>query len=399
MRFRIVASLCLFLGLAGGAATAQEPFRIGVMNDQSGPYSDIAGPGSVVAARMAIADFGGKVLGRPIELLVADHQNKPDIGLNIAREWYATKNVNAIFDIVNSAIAIGVQSLAKEQKKAVIFVATSSSDLTTKACSPYGIQWTNDNWSNAVALMRVLLAQNKKTFFFITADYTFGHSVEADATKAIKEGGGQVVGSVRAPLGTADFSSFLLAAQVSKADVVVFANAGADLSTALKQAEEFGLGESQSLAAPITYLSDVHGMGLQLAQGLTFMQSWYWDADDETRAWSKRYFEAMKRMPNDNHAGLYSAITEYLRGVEKAGSDDAAKAFAEMKSKPLSDIYAKNFQVRADGRVINDRILVQVKKPAESKGPWDYLKIVSKIDGAQAYRTLQEGGCDYVSAK
>src|SRR5271169_3625767 len=279
---RTFAYLCaIWLFIAGGRAAADEaPFVIGVMNDQSGPYADLAGPGSVEAARMAIEDFGGAVLGKKIELLAADHQNKVDIGLQIAREWYETRDVRAIFDISNSGVALALQDLAKSHNRLVIFDSASSSDLTGKACSPNGMQWNADNWSNGVSLMRLLVKQGLDTFFFITADYAFGASLEADARDAIAKAGGTVVGAVRSPLNTADFSSFLIAAQASKAKVIVFAITGADLSNALKQANEYNLAPAQYLATPITYLSDVNALGLDVAHGLTFMQSWYWDLNE-----------------------------------------------------------------------------------------------------------------------
>ena len=308
----------LLLTLAAAPARAGEPFRIGVLNDQSGPYADLSGPGGAEMARMAIEDFGGSVLGKPIELLVADHQNKVDVGLAIARQWYDERGVRAIFDITNSGVGLAVQDLAKARDRIVIFDSASSSDLTGKACSPNGIQWNADNWSNGVALMRLLIKQKLDSFYFITADYAFGASLESDARDAIAKAGGTVVGSVRSPLNTADFSSFLLAAQASKAKVIVFAITGADLSNALKQASEFNLAEGQYLATPITYLSDVHAAGLDVAHGLTFMQSWYWDLDDKTREFAKRFYARRGRMPNDNQVAVYSSVRHYLEAVAKA---------------------------------------------------------------------------------
>jgi branched-chain amino acid transport system substrate-binding protein len=275
--------LLLASAAAAKPACAADSFAIGIMNDQSGPYADLAGPGSVEMARMAIEDFGGSVLGKPIELLVADHQNKVDVGLAMARQWYDERGVRAIFDITNSGVALAIQDLAKARDRIVIFDSASSSDLTGKACSPNGIQWNADNWSNGVALMRLLIKQKLDSFFFITADYAFGASLEADARDAIAKAGGTIVGAVRSPLNTADSGYYLIAAQGSGAKVVVFAITGADLSNALKQANEFKLSPGQYLATPITYLSDVNALGLDVAHDLTFMQSWYWDLDDETR--------------------------------------------------------------------------------------------------------------------
>ena len=374
-------------------ARADETFLIGVLNDQSGPYADLAGPGSVEVARIAIEDFGGKVLGKPIELLVADHQNKVDVGLAIARQWYDERGVRAIFDITNSGVALAIQDLAKARNRLVIFDSASSSDLTGKACSPNGIQWNADNWSNGVALMRLLIAKGLDSFSFITADYAFGVSLESDARDAIVKAGGTVVGGVRSPVNTADFSSYLIAAQASKAKVIVFAIAGADLSNALKQANEFKLAPAQYLATPITYLSDVNAIGLDVAHDLTFMQSWYWDLNDQTRAFAKRFFARRQRMPNDNQVALYSSVRHYLEAVARAGTDEAHAVVKSMREARIHDIFTDNGTVRADGRVLYDRYLMRVKTPAESKYPWDYLAVVAKIPAADAFRPPGAGGC------
>ena len=393
---RTFAYLCaLWLVIVGGRAAADEaPFVIGVMNDQSGPYADLAGPGSVEAARMAIEDFGGAVLGKKIELLAADHQNKVDIGLQIAREWYETRDVRAIFDISNSGVALALQDLAKSHNRLVIFDSASSSDLTGKACSPNGMQWNADNWSNGVSLMRLLVKQGLDTFFFITADYAFGASLEADARDAIAKAGGKTLGAVRAPLNTADFSSYLLQAQASQAKVVVLANTGADLSTSLKQASEFGVAPTQYIAAPITYLTDVNALGLAIAHDLVFMQSWYWDLNDQTRAWARRFFERRKRMPNDNQAVLYSSVLHYLEAVAKTGTDDATSVVKAMREAPVHDVFTDNGRLREDGRLVYDRYLMKVKKPDESKYPWDYLSVLAKIPADEAFRPLGSTGCN-----
>ena len=323
-----VFALSVFAALAAlSPARADDALIIGVMNDQSGPYADLSGPGGVAIARMAIEDFGATVLGKPIELLAADHQNKVDVGLQIARQWYDERRVRAIFAINNSGVALALQDLAKARDRIVIFDSASSSDLTGKACSPNGIQWNADNWSNGVALMRLLIAKGHDSFFFITADYAFGASVEADARDAIMHAGGTVVGAVRSPLNTADFSSYLVDAQASKAKVIVFAVAGADLLNALKQASEFHLAPAQYLATPITYLSDVNAAGLDVAHDLTFMQSWYWDLNDQTRAFGKRFFARRQRMPNDNQVALYSSVRHYLEAVARAGTDDTPNRY------------------------------------------------------------------------
>jgi branched-chain amino acid transport system substrate-binding protein len=390
---RRVFAFLLLLTLAAAPARADEAFRIGVLNDQSGPYADLSGPSGAESARMAIEDFGGSVLGKPIELLVADHQNKVDVGLAVARQWYDARGVRAIFDITNSGVGLAVQDLAKARDRIVIFDSASSSDLTGKACSPNGIQWNADNWSNGVALMRLLIKQKFDSFFFITADYAFGASLEADARDAIAKAGGNVAGSVRSPLNTADFSSFLIAAQASKAKVIVFAITGADLSNALKQASEFNLAEGQYLATPITYLSDVHAAGLDVAHGLTFMQSWYWDLDDKTREFAKRFYARRGRMPNDNQVAVYSSVRHYLEAVAKAGTEDTGAVMKAMRETPIHDVFTADGTIRADGRVLYDRYLVRVKTAAESKYPWDYLTVVAKIPAADAFRPPGAAGC------
>ena len=389
----------LSLLTCGAPASADEgSFVLGIMNDQSGPYADLAGPGSVQAARMAIEDFGGSVLGKKIELLVADHQNKVDIGMAIAREWYDARGVEVIFDITNSGVALALQDLAKARHKLVIFDSASSSDLTGKACSPNGFQWNADNWSNGVSLMRLLIKQKLDTFFFVTADYAFGVSLEADARDAIAKAGGKTIGGVKAPLNTADFSSYLLSAQASGAKVVVLANSGADLSTSLKQANEFGLTTSQYIATPITYLSDVNALGLDIAHGLVFMQSWYWDLNDDTRAFAKRFFARTKRMPNDNQAALYSSVLHYLEAVRKTGGGDALAVARAMKDAPIHDVFTDDGKVREDGRVTYDRYLMKAKTPVESKYPWDYLSVVAKIPAEEAFRPLGTAGCNLAGA-
>jgi branched-chain amino acid transport system substrate-binding protein len=392
---RRIFAVCLLIGFAAAAepAHAADSFSIGVMNDQSGPYADLSGPGGVEMARMAIEDFGGSVLGKPIELLVADHQNKVDVGLSIARQWYDERGVRAIFDITNSGVALAIQDLAKARDRIIIFDSASSSDLTGKACSPNGLQWNADNWSNGVALMRLLIKQKLDSFFFITADYAFGASLEADARAAIANAGGTVVGAVRSPLNTADFSSYLIAAQGSGAKVVVFAITGADLSNALKQANEFKLSPGQYLATPITYLSDVNAIGLDVAHDLTFMQSWYWDLDDKTREFAKRFYARRGRMPNDNQVALYSSVRHYLEAVAKAGTDDAASVIKAMREAPIHDIFTANGAIRADGRVLYDRYLMRVKSPADSKYPWDYLTVVARTPAVDAFRPPGAGGC------
>ena len=384
----------IFFALLALTQARAEAFVIGVLNDQSGPYADASGPGGAEIARMAIEDFGGSVLGKPIELLVADHQNKVDVGLQIARKWYDENGARAIFDITNSGVALAIQELAKARNRLVIFDSAASSDLTGKACSPNGMQWNADNWSNGVALMRLLMSKGLDSFFFIIADYAFGASLEADARDAIVKGGGTVVGGVRSPLNTPDYSSYLIAAQASRAKVIVFAIVGADLSNALKQAGEYRLALTQRLATPATYLSDVNAMGLDVAHDLNFMQSWYWDLNDRTRDFAKRFYAKRKRMPNDNQVALYSSVRHYLEAVAKTGTDDTGTVTSAMREAPIRDIFTDNGTVRADGRVLYDRYLMRVKSPAESKYPWDYLEVVAKVPSAEAFRPPGAGGCD-----
>ena len=386
-------ALALALSLFAAPALAEGAFTVGIMNDQSGPYADLAGPGSVQSLKMAVEDFGGSVLGKKIEVLVADHQNKVDVGLNIAREWFDAKGVEAIFDITNSAVALALVDLARSRHRLVIFDSASSSDLTGKACSPYTFQWNADNWSNATSLMRLLIQQKLDTFYFISADYAFGASLERDSRAAIAAGGGKVLGAVKAPLNTADFSSYLLSAQASGAKVVVLANTGADLSNSLKQANEFGLTPKQYLATPITYLSDVNSAGLKIAHGLSFMQSWYWDLDDATRAFAARFEQRTGRKPNDNQVALYSSVRHYLEAVKASGTDDALVVAKAMKAAPIHDVFTADGHVREDGRVTYARYLMKAKTPQESKGPWDYLNVMAKIPADQAFRPLGTTGC------
>ena len=395
----ISAIICGFAAiglLIGGQerASAEDPVRIGVLGDQSGLYSDNGGPGSVMATKMAVEDFGGKVLGRPIEVLTADHQNKTDIGVGIAREWYQSKGVDVIVDFAISSVALAVQDIAKKDNKIALYSTATSSDLVGKACSPNGQQWGDENWSNSAPLMAQLVKKPGTTFFFVTADYTFGAQLEEVSRAAIEKAGGKVVGGVKTPLNSPDMSSYLLSAQSSGADVVVLAIAGGDLITATKQAMEFGITPKQSLATPIMYLSDVNAIGLKNMQNIQFIQSWYWDADDKTRAWAKKYFARMNKMPNANHAALYSAVTHYLKSVAAAGTTETAAVLNKMHETPVSDdVFTQNGRVQANGRVAYDRFLVQVKPPQDSKYPWDYLKVLSRIPAEQAFQAASETAC------
>ena len=383
---------------AGSRAHAAEPFRIGVLADMSGAYADVGGPGSVVAAQLAVEDFGGQVLGRPIEVVSADHLNKTDVGVAIAREWLGPKHVNLILDMGNSAIALAVQGLVRDANRVAIPVSAVTSELTGKACSPNSIQWAQDNWSNGVALMRALRKAGKKTFFFVTVDYSFGLSLEADARAAVLRSGGKVLGAVRHPLNTTDFSSYLLQAQASGADVVVFASAGTDTVNAIEQAHEFGLTPKQVLTAPSFYLSTAHAIGLQKAQGLLVMQSWYWNSDDQTRAWAKRFFARRQRMPNDVHAADYSAVGHYLRAVAKTGTAQGREVIAAMRAAPVKDVFTQDGTIRADNKMVFTRDLMRVKTPAQSHGEWDLFELVTTVPPDQAFRPLHEGGCPMVKS-
>jgi branched-chain amino acid transport system substrate-binding protein len=362
------------------------------MNDESGPYTDLSRPGGVEMARMAIEDFRGSLLDKPIELLVADHQNQVDVGRAIARQWYDERGVRAIFDITNSGVPLAIQDQAKARDCIVIFDFGSSSDRTGKACSPRSIQWNADNWSNTVALIHPLIRKGLDSFFFITADYAFGASLETNAREAIAAGGGTVAGGVRSPLNTADFSSYLIAAQGSGAKVAMFAPPGADVSNAIKQANEFKLSPTEYLTTPITYLSDVHALGLDLAHGLAFMQSWYCDLNDETRALARRPYAKRGRMPNDSQVALYASMRHYLEAVAKAGTDDSETVMKAMRA-AIHDIFTDQGTIRPDGWVLSNRYLMKAKTPAESKYPWDYLTVVAKIPAAEAFRPPGASGC------
>ena len=382
------------LGLrSADAQPSPAPLRIGVLGDFSGPYSAISGEGSATAARFAIADVGGKVLGRPIELVTADHLNKADVGLAIVREWFGPGNVSMITDVANSAIALGIQPLLSEMHRIALYTTVGNGDLVGKACSPLSVLWPHDTWSNTVAPIRALLKQGATTFFLISADYAFGKTLENDATAAIAAGGGKVLGTARHPLNTSDFSTYLLAAQASGAQVVMLLNGGHDFVNSFKQAVEFRLPPKQTIVAPIVFLSDVHSLGLELAQGLQCAQSWYWDQNDATRAWAKRFFDQRHAMPNDTHAATYSAVLQYLRAVERAGTDTAETVMATLRSSTISDVFTPEGHIRPDGKMIFERYLVRVKRPEESRGEWDCLTITTKIAAADGFRPLADSAC------
>lgn len=391
--------LCLATATAR-AQVSDDVVKIGVMNDQSGVYEDITGMKAVEAAKMAVEDFGGTVLGKRIEIVTANHQNKTDIATGIARKWIETEHVDAIADVTGSGIALAVNELLRDKNRVMIVSSAATSDLTGKACSPTTVQFSYDTYALAKSTGTETLKQGGDTWFFITADYAFGHALERDTSKFVEQGGGKVLGSVKAPLGTTDYSSFLLQAQSSKAKIVGLATAGGDTITAIKQAAEFGIQRGgQRLGGLLIYINDVEALGLQTAQGLVLTTSFYWDLNDETRAWTKRFLERTggKRPPNMLQTGLYSGVLQYLKAVKAAGTDDAKAVSAKMRELPVNDFYNKNVIIRKDGRVLHDMYLVQVKSPQESKGQFDDYKILSKLAGKDAYRPENEGGCPFVT--
>ena len=400
---RLQLALVSALAIAGidvSAARAQvsdDVVRIGVLNDQSGLYADLGGPGSVTAARMAVEDAGGAVLGKPVEIVFADHQNKSDIGAALARQWFDVGKVDMAIGFDNSSVALAVEQLAAERNRIAIAGAVGSTAFTGKACTPNEASWIYDSYALTTSLAKSTVAEGRDTWFFITVDYAFGHSLEADATAAVIAAGGKVLGSVRHPLNTSDFSSYLLQAQASGAKVVAFANGGGDMVNAVKQANEFGLTKNQSMVALLIFISDVHSMELKAAQGLKFVTAFYWDRDAESRAWSKRFFEKQGRMPTMAQAGVYSAVRHYLIAIAAAGTDEAKAVMAKMRAIPVNDFYVKNGQLREDGRLVHDMYFSQVKTPSESTKPWDYYNMLGVIPGVQAFRPLAEGGCPLVA--
>jgi branched-chain amino acid transport system substrate-binding protein len=393
----------LALALACGTAQAQVTdgvVRIGVMTDMAGLYSDISGPGSVVAARMAAEDSGVAAKGIKVEVLGADHQNKPDVGSNIVRRWIDVNNVDVIVDVPTSSIGLAVSEIVKAKNKVFLVSGAATSDLTGKACSPNTVHWTYDTWALANGTGKAVVQTGGKTWFFVTADYAFGYALERDTAAVVEANGGKVLGAVRHPFPGTDFSSFLLQAQASKAQVIAFANAGGDTINSIKQAAEFGLVEGgQMLAGLLVFVNDVHALGLRTAQGLIFTESFYWDRNDASRAFAKRFAPQSKgNMPSMVQAGVYGAVLHYLKAVTALQSDADGKAVvAKMKDTPTDDPLFGKGTIRADGRKIHDMYLLEVKKPEESKGPWDYMKIRATIPAAEAFRPLKDGGCPLVS--
>ncbi|TBG55956.1 ABC transporter substrate-binding protein [Rhizobium leguminosarum] len=400
MRKNLIASVA-FLLASSTAVLAQSAtdgkVKIGILNDQSGVYADFGGKSSVEAAKMAVEDFGGKVLDVPVEIVDADHQNKADIASNIARQWYDTEQVDAIMELTTSSVALAVQAIGKDKKKIDIVTGAATTDLTGKACSPYGFHWAYDTHALAVGTGGALVKQGGDSWFFLTADYAFGYSLEQQTSDYVKASGGTVVGAVRHPLSSQDFSSFLLQAQSSGAKVIGLANAGLDTSNAIKQAAEFGITQGgQHLAALLFTLAEVHGLGLEAAQGLTLTEGYYWNRDDESRAFAKKFFARTGKMPNMIHTGTYSAVTQYLKAVQKAGTDETEAVAKQLHEMPVDDAFGRGGTVGANGRMIHDMYLLQVKKPSESKEPWDYFNVLATIPGKEAYIDPAKSGCDLV---
>ena len=374
--------------------------KIGVLDDMSGPYAENTGPGDVASVKFAIADFGGSVLGKPIELVSADFQNKVDVGVGIAKRWYDNENVDLVIGIPNSAVALALVKVAEEKNRIVMPTAAATSELTGKSCGSHSIHWIYDTYGQGKTIVNALSKQGGDTWFFITVDYAFGLAVEADATNFIKASGGQVLGSARHPLNSQDFSSYVVQAQASKAKGLMFANGGGDIINGVKQASEFGLvKQGMRISAPLMQFPDVHGVGLKTAQGLLMASPFYWDMNPEARAFTDRFTKEMGRPPSFIQAGTYGAVLHYLKAVQAAGTDEAKAVMAQMKKLPINDFMTKNGQVREDGRVIRDMYLMQVKTPEESKSAWDLAKIVATVPGNEAFRPLSEGGCPLVGKK
>jgi branched-chain amino acid transport system substrate-binding protein len=393
MKFGLVSTAIAACLILAAPASAQG-VKIGILNDQSGVYADYGGKYSVEAAKMAIEDFGGAVLGQKIELISADHQNKPDLGVSIARRWYDVEGVDMITELTTSSVALAVHELSKTQKKIDIVVGAATSRLTGDACQPYGFHWAYDTHALAVGTGGALTEAGGNTWFFLTADYAFGYALEEDTTTVVKAKGGKVLGSVRHPLNSSDFSSFLLQAQSSKAKIVGLANAGLDTTNSIKQAAEFGIvAGGQKLAGLLLTLAEVHGLGLQAAQGLVLTEGFYWDRNDQSRAFSERFLKRTGRMPNMIQAGTYSATLQYLKAVKAADSKASDAVARKLKELPVDDMFAQGGKVLANGRMVHDLYLFEVKKPSESTKPWDYYKMIATVPGDKAFPTAAESGC------
>ncbi len=409
MRFTSLAPTALAAAIAAALATVAAPaaaqvsdnaVRIGVLTDLSGVYSDVSGKGTVVATQMAIDDFVAKE--KPafkVEMVSADHQNKGDIAANKAREWFEREKVDVASELVTTSVALAVQKIAKEKNRIALVSGAASTRITNEDCNDVTVHWTYDTYAVANGTAKAVTKTGGKKWFFLTADYAFGHSLEKDAGDVVKANGGEVVGTVRHPFPGSDFSSFLLKAQSSGAQIIGLANAGGDTINSIKQAAEFGVTPKQSLAGLLMFITDVHSLGLKVTQNMYLTEGFYWNLNDETRAWSKRFFDAHKRMPTMVQAGQYSSVLHYLKAVKAAGTDDTAKVMAQMKKTPVNDFFAKNGSIRADGRMVHDMYLLQVKKPAESTTPWDYYHVRATIPAAEAFQPLSASKCPLVAKK
>jgi branched-chain amino acid transport system substrate-binding protein len=400
-------AVCTFLAVAAAGALAQAKgkvsdgvVKIGVLTDMTGYYSDLAGAGSVLAARMAVQDFGGKVLGMPIEIINADHQNKADIASNTARKWFDEDKVDVIADLVSSSTAGAVMPVAAEKKRITLLSGPATTAFTGEKCTAYNVHYTYNNWALANGTGREVVRQGGDSWYFVTADYIFGKSLEEDTSKVVKAAGGKVLGAARHPSpGTTDFSSYLLQAQASGAKIVGLANAGADTVNCIKQANEFGVTPKQSLAGLLVFISEIHALGLDTAKGMYLTTAFYWDLNEETRKWSKRFFEKHQKMPTMVHAGVYSAVTQYLNAVKAVGTDDADKVIAKMKATPVKDFFTKNGRIGPDGLHRHEMYLMRVKSPQESKGPWDYYQVVKEIPPEEAFPSVEAQACPLVAKK
>lgn len=394
----VLAAATLWVGPANAqlAKISDEVVRIGVLTDMSGIYSDISGKGAVEAVRMAVEDYGGKVLAKPIEVIHGDHQNKPDVGSNLARQWFDTGGVDLIQDLSNSGVALAVAAIAKDKKRHIVVNGSSNMGITNQACSPYAVHYAYDAYSLANGTGRTIVEQGGDSWYFLTVDFAFGHGLEKQVSDVVTGAGGKVLGSARHPLNTTDFSSFLLQAQASKAKIVGIASTGGDAINAIKGAAEFEVTKTQKLAALLLWINDIHALGLDAAGGLQLTNAWYWDMNDETRAFSKRYFARVGLMPNMAQAADYSSTIHYLKAVEKAGTDEPDAVSRAMRELPINDMFAKGGRIREDGRMVHDMYLWQVKTKAESKYPWDYLKSLGTIPAEKAFQPLSESTCPLV---
>ena len=395
---KAAAAALLACGLLGGPALGQnKAVKIGVLDDMSGPYAENTGPGDVASVKFAIADFGGSVLGKPIEMVSADFQSKVDVGVGIAKRWYDDQNVSMVIGVPNSAIALALVKVAEEKNRVFMPTAAATSALTGKGCGQTTVHFIYDTYGQTKTIVNALAKQGGDTWFFITVDYAFGLAVESDATEFIKAAGGKVLGSVRHPLNTQDFSSYVLQAENSKAKGLMFANGGGDIINGVKQAAEFGLvKKGMRISAPLAQFPDVHGIGLKIAQGLLISSPYYYDMTPEARAYTDRFTKEIGRPPSFIQAGTYGAVLHYLKAVKAAGTDDAKAVMAKMREIPINDFMTKNGKVREDGRVVRDMYLMQAKAPEESKGEWDLVKMVATVPGNEAFRPLAEGGCPYI---